>query len=171
MQTIASNSSLHIRKLCISDAGFILTLLNQDSWIRFIGNRNIHNLAAARDFIEQGPCRDYANLGFGIYLVESKHTGLPIGLVGFLKRSYLQSPDIGFAISEEYMEQGYGFSASSLLMKYGYAITQSEVIYATVKSENNACKNLLSKLGFIYVKPLLIESELEELDLYKYQYI
>ncbi|MBK7607486.1 MAG: hypothetical protein IPI18_09910 [Saprospiraceae bacterium] len=42
---------LHIRKLEVSDAAFIHTLVNTPNWIRYIGDKGIHSVEAAADYI------------------------------------------------------------------------------------------------------------------------
>jgi hypothetical protein len=60
-----------------TDAAFILQLVNEPSWLRFIGDKGIHTLEDARNYIKNGPGAMYQRLGFGLYLVELKESGEP----------------------------------------------------------------------------------------------
>src|SRR4051812_38489649 len=80
-----------------ADAQFALLLLNQPSFLRFIGDKNVRSLEAARQYILNGPVASYERNGFGLYVVELKDTHVPIGMCGLIKREELPHPDIGFA--------------------------------------------------------------------------
>jgi len=54
------------------DAGFMLGLLNEPSWLQFIGDRGVRTLDDARAYILNGAVAMYARLGFGFYIVELK---------------------------------------------------------------------------------------------------
>src|SRR5262249_38684677 len=102
---------LRLRDLAPADAPFILTLLNEPSFIRNIGDRGVRTLDAARAYIENGPVASYARHGFGLYLVELLASGAPIGICGILKRDALPDPDLGFAFLPAYWKQGYAFES------------------------------------------------------------
>src|ERR1700730_3379306 len=65
---VLETNRLVLRQLTCDDAGFILELLNDPSWIEFIGDKGVHDLDAAREYIIRGPLEMYATLGFGLYL-------------------------------------------------------------------------------------------------------
>ena len=92
---------LRLRRLDASDATFIFRLVNEPSWLRFIGDRGVHDLDGARRYIAEGPQRLYANHGFGLFLVERRSDALPLGLCGLIKRDTLPDVDIGFAFLPE----------------------------------------------------------------------
>jgi hypothetical protein len=66
------------------DASFILRLVNDPDWLRFIGDRNVHNLADAQVYIREGPRRMYELHGLGLYLMERKADREPMGLCGLI---------------------------------------------------------------------------------------
>ena len=94
-----------------ADAAFILELLNEPSWLRFIGDKNVHSLDDARRYIENGPMAMYAAKGFGLYRVALKETDTPIGICGLIKRDTLPEPDIGFAFLPRAWGAGYAREA------------------------------------------------------------
>src|SRR5206468_3825692 len=67
------------------DAEFILKLVNDPAWIQFIGDKGIKSVAAARDYLLRGPIEMYAQLGFGLWMVELKRERIPIGISGLIK--------------------------------------------------------------------------------------
>ena len=46
---------LRIRDLGASDAPFIVSLLNDPAFLRFIGDRGVRTVADALEYIEKGP--------------------------------------------------------------------------------------------------------------------
>lgn len=55
-----------------NDAEFMLDLLNQPSFIKYIGDRNVRTVEEAKNFIETRYQKSYQDNGYGLYLVETK---------------------------------------------------------------------------------------------------
>lgn len=99
---ILETERLVLRHLTVEDSEFILELLNDPSWLRFIGDKGVRTLDAARDYILKNLVAMYEKLGFGLYLVEIKGEGVPVGICGLVKRDSLEDVDIGFAFLPKY---------------------------------------------------------------------
>jgi RimJ/RimL family protein N-acetyltransferase len=137
---------LLLRELAVADAPFILELLNDPDWRRFIGDRGVRTLGEAGAYILEGPMAMYRRLGFGLW-----HVGLkdrtPIGICGLIKRETLDHVDIGFAFLPAFRGQGYGFEAAAATLDYGRDVLRLERIVATTTLDNDASGRLLEKLG------------------------
>ncbi|MDB5986303.1 MAG: Protein N-acetyltransferase, RimJ/RimL family [Nevskia sp.] len=138
---------LHLRRLALDDAGFVLGLLNQPSWLRFIGDKNVHTLDDARRYLEQGPMASYQRNGFGLYLTALKTKATPLGICGLIKRDSLQDVDIGFAFLPEFCGQGYAFEAAAAVLHYGRHTLGLRRIVAITSPDNQHSIRLLQKLG------------------------
>ena len=149
---IVETDRLTLRRLSISDAPFILKLLNSPSWLQFIGDRNVRTLDDARKYILDGPMTSYEKFGFGLYLTKLKDANVPIGICGLLKRDNLEVPDIGFALLPEYSGKGYAFEAASAIMIYGKTVLGLNQIVAITTEDNHASVNLLKKIGLTFQK-------------------
>ena len=57
---------LILRPMTEKDADFILELLNDPSFIRYIGDGNIRTIEGAKGYITNGPVASYAQDGFGL---------------------------------------------------------------------------------------------------------
>lgn len=77
---------LSLRRITIADAPFLLGLLNEPSFIRNIGDRGLRTHDDAQHYVREGPLASYQRHGFGLYLVELRQLGTPIGICGLLKR-------------------------------------------------------------------------------------
>jgi RimJ/RimL family protein N-acetyltransferase len=89
---VLATERLVLRRLSSDDAKFILELLNQHSFLHYIGDKGVRNHDDAINYIQTGPVASYERFGFGLYLVELKDTAVPIGICGLLKRDSL--PDV-----------------------------------------------------------------------------
>ncbi len=69
---ILETERLVVREMDASDSEFILDLLNQPSFIKYIGDRNVRTVDEARDFIENRYRESYRVNGYGLYTVELK---------------------------------------------------------------------------------------------------
>lgn len=116
---VLETDRLILRWLSPEDAEFILRLLNEPSWLRFIGDKGVRTIEDARAYILKGPIDMYSRLGFGLYLVELKEPAFPIGMCGFIKRDSLEDVDIGFAFLPAYWGKGYAYEAAAAVMAYG----------------------------------------------------
>src|SRR5688500_10193973 len=93
---------LILRQLELSDAPFIITLLNTPGWLQYIGDRYVKTIEDAEGYITNGPAKSYRDNGFGLLLVVERESGIPVGTCGLLKRKNLDHPDLGFAFLPEY---------------------------------------------------------------------
>lgn len=139
---------LTLREFAPGDCAFILELLNDPGWKRFIGDRGIRTLEDARGYIERGPMAMYARLGFGLYRVALKEGDVPIGMCGLIKRDTLEHVDLGFAFLPAYRGQGYAYESALLMRDYGVQELQLERIVAITSPDNDTSGKLLLRLGF-----------------------
>lgn len=146
---VVETRRLVLSRLVLEDAAFILELVNEPGWLRFIGDRNVHNLEDARGYIEKGPQDMYARLGFGLYRVDLKD-GTPIGMCGLLKRDTLPDADIGFAFLERFQGQGYAREAAQATLAHAQSAHGLKRILAITSPDNASSIRLLEKLGFQY---------------------
>lgn len=144
---IGETNRLVISEAKNSDADFFYALLNSSSWLKHIGDRGIKNKKDAVGYIEGSLMKSYLENGFGLYKVSIKETNTPIGVCGFLKRDYLDAPDIGFAVLPEYKGLGYMLEAASEMMQYGKNTLGFTKILAVTTESNERSKKLLRKLN------------------------
>jgi ribosomal-protein-alanine N-acetyltransferase len=145
--TVLETPRLALRQLTPADAEFIFALTNDPDWLRFIGDRGIRTMDDARDYIENGPTAMYAEHGFGLYAVELKETGAPIGICGLLRRAWLEDVDVGFAFLPEFRRAGYAREAASSTLAHARETLGLARVLAIVSPENRDSIRLLEKLG------------------------
>lgn len=163
---IAQTSRLSVRRLTPQDAPFTLKLLNEPSWIEFIGDKNVHNLADARAYLADGPISMYAQHNMGMYLVVSKANAEPVGMCGLLQRDTLDDVDLGLAFLPDHWGAGYASEAAVAVLQHGRQQLGLSRIVAITLPSNSACITLLERIGFNYEKDVCFQPDNEMLRLY-----
>ncbi|WP_064093463.1 GNAT family N-acetyltransferase [Rossellomorea aquimaris] len=163
---IIETNRLILRWVEVSDAAYILKLLNEPGWIQFIGDKGIRTLDDARSYITSGPRTMYKKIGFGLFLTELKEDHTPIGLCGLIKREGLEDVDIGFAFSEDYHGQGYALEAAQGTMKFAKELGLKKVV-AITSHNNHSSSKLLEKIGMKFEGFISLPGDSEELKYYK----
>jgi RimJ/RimL family protein N-acetyltransferase len=163
---VLETDRLILRRLSVEDSPFILELLNDPLWLRFIGDKGVRTIDGARDYILKGPVEMYERLGFGLYLTQLKDAGTPLGLCGLIKRDSLEDVDIGFAFLPEFRGRGYAFEAASAVMNYGKTVLGLERIVAIASPDNIVSARLLEKLGLQFEKLIKLTEDGDEVSLF-----
>ena len=137
-----------------NDAPFILTLLNEPSFLQYIGDKKVRTLEDARQYLLNGPIATYERHSFGLLCVELKDSQTSIGMCGLLKREELPAPDIGFAFLPDFWNKGYAFEATAEVMKDARERLKLDRILAVVNPDNYASMKVLERLGLGFERML-----------------
>jgi RimJ/RimL family protein N-acetyltransferase len=167
---ILETERLILLEIVEQDAEFIYDLVNQPSFVKYIGNRNVHSIETAREFIENRYRQNYREHGFGLYAVDLKENNTPIGICGFVKRDTLPDADIGFAFLPQYERQGFAFESTDAVMKYGREALKLEKVLAITTQDNESSGKLLEKLGFQFEGLIKQPNDEAELKLFSFEY-
>ena len=167
MTIIAETERLQLCHLSRDDAPFILELVNDPSWIRFIGDRGIRTLAQAESYLQDGPIASYEANGFGLYLVQGKADGVRLGMCGLIKRPSLPHVDIGFAFLPQFTGQGYGFEAATAVLHHAQHDLNLSPILAITAPDNQRSIKLLQKLGLHFQKRIALAEGQPEVMLFQ----
>jgi len=149
------------------DAAFILALLNSPGWLKYIGERNVKTVEEAAKYILNGAMKSYKENGFGLYLVQLKDGGTPVGICGIIKRPGLDQVDIGFAFLPEHEGRGYCFESATAVMTYAREALGLGVVVAITTKDNEASIRLLKKMGFDLKEKVTLPGDTEELLLFE----
>lgn len=150
MPTTISTERLSLNVLTIQDHPFMRELINTQGWLTFIGDRNIHSDEDAIAYIN----KINSTPDFTYWMVRLKHADKPIGVISFLKRSYLQHFDIGFAFLPEYCGQGFAYEAAAEVLSILKQVPAYATILATTIPANVSSVKLLTRLGFSFEKEI-----------------
>ena len=148
--TVLQTSRMTLRRLTPADAPFIRELVNEPSWIRFIGDRGVRTEEDARAYLVKGPIAMYERHGFGLWMCESRESRESreaLGICGLIKRDTLEDVDIGFAFLPRYWGRGYAHESAAAVLDYGREVLELDRIVAITSPDNTSSIRLLEKLG------------------------
>jgi RimJ/RimL family protein N-acetyltransferase len=156
---VLETARLSLRRMVAADAAFMLELLNEPGFLRNIGDRGVKSIDDARWYIANGPLKSYEERGFGLYVVELKEIGAPIGICGLIKRESLDDVDIGFAFLERYWRKGYGHEAAVAVMEHGRRAHGLRRIVAVAQPHNQGSIRILEKVGLRFERMIRMPGE------------
>lgn len=169
VDAVLTTDRLALRHLDEDDAPFILELLNDPAWLKYIGDRGVRTLDDARGYIRSGPLAMYERCGHGLYAVVDKAGGTPMGLCGLIKRETLEDVDIGFAFLPRYCGQGYACEAAAATMRQARHDLGLERVVAITAKDNATSIRLLGKLGFRFERMIQLGEDAQTLRLFGWQ--
>lgn len=146
---------LIIQKLKPSDTAFIFELLNSPGWLTFIGDRDIKTQSDAGKYIQR--ILGGKDIFYWVVTLQAQET--TVGVITFIKRSYLDHHDIGFAFLPVFTRLGYAFEATHAVLSDLMQSSEHSTILATTKKDNIASIQLLKKLGFGFTEEITLEKD------------
>ena len=166
MSTIAATRRLAIRQLTLDDAPIVWELLNDADFVKFIGDRGVRTVDEAATYLTNGPLEMYSRLGFGLWCVELRVTGTPIGICGLIKREWLDDVDLGFAFLPEFRRKGYAFEASRAVIAHAIDTLGMQRVVAIVSRGNARSETLLARLGMGFCALVRAPGATEDIQLF-----
>ena len=165
MKVIETNR-LILRRFTGADAAFILELLNEPAWKRYIGDRGINSLESARHYLETVPIASYQRHGFGLYAMQQKVDTELVGMCGLIKRDGLDDVDIGFAVLSRFEGQGLATEAAAATLAYSRSTLGLKRLVAITSIDNERSARLLERLGMRFERMVRLSEDAEQLRLY-----
>ena len=157
---------LILRHMNDGDAGFLLQLLNEPSFIQNIGDRNVRSLDGARAYILNGAMESYARHGFGLYLVTCRTTGESMGMCGLIKRDTLEDVDIGYAFLPKFWSKGFAVESALAVKQFARERIGLQRIVAITDPRNLPSNRVLEKIGMKFEKMVRLGEDDIELKLF-----
>jgi ribosomal-protein-alanine N-acetyltransferase len=166
---VLETSRLSLHEFELSDSTFLLEIMNQPDYHRYIGDRGVRTIADAETYIRERFISEYNRRGFGLWLVKLKDGMTPLGFAGIIVRDELDEPDVGYAIHEGFAGNGYAEEATRGILKYIAEFLDFPVICAITDPDNKASINVLIKCGFHFDRQAPVFGDGEDLNIYKLQ--
>ena len=165
-KTVIECERLSLRELGLDDAPFILELLNEAGFLRFIGDKGVRSLADAREYLLQGPIDSYRRFGFGLYAATLHGGGMPIGICGLVRRHGLADVDVGFAFLARHWSKGYASESAAAVLRHGREIVGLKRIVAITAPDNQGSIAVLKKIGLRFERRVRLVEDGPELNLF-----
>jgi len=150
---------LQLSHFSLEDAGFILRLLNEPSFIRAIADKQVRTLDDARTYLRNGPLTSYAHNGFGLSRVALKGSDEVIGMCGLIRREGLDDVDIGYALLPEYCGKGYAAEAVRGALANDARHHGLRRVVAVVNPDNADSIRVLENAGFQFETMVVLPGE------------
>ncbi len=160
---------LVIRPFSEDDAAFIVELLNDADWLRFIGDKQVHTPDDARRYLRDGPLKMVAEHGHGLACVERRSDGKAIGMCGLIKRAMLDDIDLGYALLPAARGLGYAREAAAAVLSFGMGSLGLRRVVAITDVDNQASARVLEAVGLRFERLLPATDEAPALRLFAIQ--
>lgn len=157
---------LVLRRFTADDATFILKLLNDPGWHRFIGDNGVRNADEAVAYLLKGPLAMYQRFGIGLQAVDLKDGGTTIGMCGLIQRDGVADVDLGFAFLPDFRGRGYAREAASAALARGHGHHGIPRIVAFTAPDNARSVRLLDQIGMRLERTTTLPTSAEELLLF-----
>jgi RimJ/RimL family protein N-acetyltransferase len=157
---------LVLSRLSYDDCEFIVELVNEPSFKRFIGDKKVNTPDDARRYLRDGPIGSYKRFGYGLFLVCPKGARSPAGICGLVKRQEFDDPDIGFAFLKRYRGTGYALESAQAVLNHGFRELGLKRIIAMADPDNEASVRLLSRLELEFERMVRLPGDDHDINLY-----
>jgi len=146
---------LTLRRLQFDDAPFLVTLLNEKSFIENIGDRGVRSIEDAHRYLREGPMAMYDRYGFGLWHTATRD-GVPVGMCGLLKRDNLPDVDVGYAFLPQFWGQGFAYEAAEATLRHGARKFGLSRVVGVVSDGNAGSVRVLEKLGMSFERMIVM---------------
>jgi RimJ/RimL family protein N-acetyltransferase len=163
---VIETERLNLREMSEADAGFVLELLNDPDFIRYVADRGVRTDEDAARYISERFVESYRRNGFGLWLAETRDGGAPVGICGLVKRDSLPGVDIGYAFLPPFRAKGYAYEAASAVVCHARDVLGLPRLYAITDPENAVSMRVLEKLGMKLERLVRLSPDESEVNLF-----
>lgn len=144
--SVLETDRLCLRQLEPSDLDFVAGMLRDAEVMRFYPACLTRD--EARAWIDRQRVR-YTQDGYGLWLVEHKASGDPVGQVGMLRQWVNRSPEpeIGYLIQRSMWRCGYASEAAVAVRDYALGVLRLPRVVSLIRSDNLPSQGVAAKIG------------------------
>ena len=155
-----------MREVKEADAAFILEVLNDPDFVRFVADRGVRTLEDARRYIAERFTAAYRRDGFGFWLVEVKDSKAAAGICGLVKREALPGVDVGYAFLPPFRSKGYAYESAAAVLAHARDVVGLKRLLAITNPDNAASIRVLEKLGMRFERMVSLSPDEPEVTLF-----
>lgn len=144
---VLETARLSLRPFTADDADFVLALLNEPDFHRFIGDRGVRTPDDARSYIRDKLVASYGKHGYGLWHVSLRANGTAVGMCGLVRRDYLADPDVGFAFLARFAGRGYATESATAVVHHARTRLGLGRLHGITDPANAASQHVLRKVG------------------------
>lgn len=146
MKTILETRRVALREMSLDDLDFVAAMLAHPEVMRYYPQ--LYSRDEARAWIERQLGR-YARYGHGLWLVEDRATGEPVGQVGLVMQLVdgVEEPEIGYLIDRPFWRRGLATEAALGVRTWAFDARGLERVISLIRPENLPSQGVARKLG------------------------
>jgi len=148
---------LRLRKMTGEDLDFVAAMLGDPLVMRYYPK--VLSRDEAREWIVRQRKR-YADDGHGLWLLERRRDGEPIGQVGLVMQEIdgAREPEIGYMIHSGFWRRGYATEAALAVREAAFGHFRYEHVISLIRAENMPSQGVARRLGMVPVRETLFRS-------------
>ena len=137
---------LRLRELAPEDLDFVSEMLGDPEVMRFYPKAL--DRAGSQEWIER-QIRRYSDHGHGLWLVEDREGGQPVGQVGLLLQEVEGDwePEIGYLIHRPFWRRGFATEAARAVREHAFRDRGEARVVSLIRPENVPSQGVARKLG------------------------
>ena len=155
---IAQTERLRLRRMQRCDVDAMRDVYSDPEAMRYVGDGSAISEEDVLRWVDI-TLANYANKGYGMFVVELRETGQVIGFCGLVHPGGQELPELKYAYLRDHWGNGYATEAGEALRGYGERELGMAGIISTVDAEHTVSQQVLKKCNFTYRKTLLEEGE------------
>jgi RimJ/RimL family protein N-acetyltransferase len=146
MKTVLETPRLRLREMSLEDLDFLATMLAHPEEMRYYPK--LYSRDEAQAWIERQLGR-YARNGHGLWLVEDRVTGEPLGQAGLMMQTVdeTEEPEIGYLIHRPFWRQGLATEAALATRDWAFGTLGLAYVISLIRPENLPSQGVARKLG------------------------
>jgi len=153
-QSILTTDRLRLREMISEDLDFIATMLADPEVMRFYPKT--YDREEAAQWLDRQLIR-YNENGHGLWLVENRETGQPMGQTGVILQQVEGQPliEVGYLIHKPFWKQGYAIEAANACKEYAFDQLGADCVHSLIRPANIPSQRVALRNG---MKPLRLVS-------------
>lgn len=146
MQVITETPRLRMREMTPQDLDFIATMLAHPDVSQFYERR--FDRRAAQVWLDRQLAR-YARHGHGLWLLEERETGNPVGQAGIAIQEVEGEPhpEIGWLLHRPYWGRGYATEAGAAARDLAFTRWKYPYVISLIRPTNTRSRRVAERLG------------------------
>jgi RimJ/RimL family protein N-acetyltransferase len=151
VKPVLETARLALRELSLDDLDFVAGMLAHPEVMRFYPKT--YSRDESRLWIERQLQR-YAGNGHGLWLVQDRATGEPVGQVGLILQLVegVEEPEIGYLIHRPFWRRGFATEAALAVRSWAFDTLGLERVISLIRPENTPSQGVARKLGMTPAK-------------------
>lgn len=146
---VVETERLRLRELVPDDIEFVAEMLGDGEVMRYYPKPL--DRAGSTVWLERQRDR-YSRDGHGLWLVEERETGTPVGQIGLAIQEVPEwrvpfSPEVGWLLHRSYWKRGYATEAATGVLEYAFKVREYREVISLIRPVNEPSQAVAHRVG------------------------